>query len=96
MTDTDPELEILSRYRHARPVPIVDVVDRVTKTIGELPQKSRRTDHWTMAACAAVCASAAALLLLAAVIRPGNVDEPASLFDLVVDSQDVDVQSLLH
>ena len=92
----DPELDLLNRYRQARPAPVVDVAERVAATIRSLPVKTRRTERWAMAACAAVCATTAALLFVTALMQPTATLDQSSLYDLVIESQEIDVQSLLH
>ena len=92
---SDLELEILKRHRHTHPAPTVDVAERVVATIQSIPIQAKRRESRVMAACAALCAGTAALLLFAAVIRPSTSADESNLYDLVLDSQEVSVQSLL-
>ena len=92
----DPEIELLKRYGSAPPAPVDDVADRVVETIHALPTHSLKRNNRTMAACAAVCATTAALLAVAAFIQPSTSSESTNVYDLVIDSQDIDVQSVLQ
>ena len=96
MTTNDPELDVLQRYRNFRPAPIVDVAQRVCDMINGLPPRAGRANRWAMAASAVICAAMAASIAFAAALRPADTGELSStLVDLVIDTHQVDVQSML-
>ena len=89
------ELEDLFHQLHRRsPAPVIDVVVRVSETIRNLPPRPL-LHRWTMAVCAAFCATAAAVALiasLASATSAGGSHAP----DLVIETYEIDVQSLLR
>ena len=96
-TTNDPDLELLRRYRNARPAPIVDVTQRVCDTIREIPRPSLGVNSLAMAASAAVCAATAATLACTAFLQPTDRwNSSSTVVDFVIDTHEVDVQSILR
>lgn len=94
MSFDDSDQRLFRELRRRWVPPPIDVAQRVLTTIQEGPALRGRLNRWTMAVCAALCGVAACLALIAAVAQrsANQADHPA---DLVLNTYDVEVQSLL-
>lgn len=95
MNDDDLPRELFRQLRSRSAAPAIDVAVRVSETIRGLPPRPLLLHRWTMAACAAICATAAALALVAAWSRSAPV-ESSDASQLLIETYEVDVPSLLR
>ena len=92
----DIDQQLFRELRRRSPAPPVDVAQRVLTTIQqEGPARSSRLNRWTMAACAALCGVAACLALIAAMAQR-SAHQTNDAADLVINTYDVEIESLLR
>jgi hypothetical protein len=95
MSFDDSDQRLFRELRRRWVPPPIDVAQRVLTTIQEGPSLRGSLSRWTMAVCAALCGVAACLALTAAVAqRFANQTDHAG--ELVINTYDVEVQSLLR
>lgn len=91
--EIDPQL--FRELRRRSMAPPVDVADRVLATIQQGPMPARGLDRWTMAISAALCGAAACAALTAAlVLRSAGQSSDAA--DLMLNTYDVEIESLIR
>ena len=95
MNNDELQRELFRQLRNRSVAPAVDVTVRVSETIRGLPPRPLLLHRWTMAACAAICATAAAITLVATWSRTEPVGS-SNAAGMVIETYDVEVQSLLR
>jgi hypothetical protein len=90
----DIDRDLFRQLRLRSIAPAVDVVVRVSETIRDLPPRPL-LHRWTMAVCAALCATAAGIALIAS-LASANSASGSHAPDLVIETYEIDVQSLLR
>jgi hypothetical protein len=95
MENDELERELFRQLRSRLSAPRIDIAVRVSETIRGLPPRPLLLHRWTMAVCAALCATAAAVALIATLSRTTPA-ESRNAAGLVIDAYEVEVPSLLR